>query len=205
MQTPALDDAQLRIEAQQRLARAPAGQRPAADDSIDPLRLIHELRVHQIELEMQNELLSDTLSNVNALRAKYHDLYDFAPVGYFTLDRTGHIVELNLRAASLLGRERAQLPGRQLSDFVDPHCLPDWQAFFTLAQQSAEEVFAHSLQILRRSPMPLYVNAQARAFVDAASGQTLVRVVMMDVSALKMATDDVVQALQKSTGLSLGA
>jgi PAS domain S-box-containing protein len=169
METPARNDAQLRIEARQRLAGAPAGQR-SADESIDPLRLIHELRVHQIELEMQNELLSDTLSNVNALRAKYHDLYDFAPVGYFTLDRAGGIVELNLRAASLLGQQRAQLPGRQLSDFIDPCCLPAWRAFFTQAQQSAEEVFAQSLQVLRRSPMPVYVNAQARAFVDPASG-----------------------------------
>ena len=92
-------DNQLRLEAQQRLPHKNLWGMPAVD--MDQRRLVHELQVHQIELEIQNQELTQTLTEVNALRAKYLDLYDFAPVGYFTLDTKGNIVELNLRAAKM--------------------------------------------------------------------------------------------------------
>lgn len=191
-------EAELRSEARQRLASKQPWHEP--DEHMDQLRLIHELRVHQIELEMQNELLTETLSSVNALRAKYHDLYDFAPVGNFTLDLRGHIVELNRRAANMLGQDRAKLVDRPLRELFDPSCLPALDQLLTSAQNSSQEVFAQSLQILRHLPVPLYVNAQAHAFVDAVSGHTLVRLALMDVTALKMATDDMVQVISQNAG-----
>ena len=193
-------EAELRSEARQRLASQQTWHEP--DPRMDQLRLIHELRVHQIELEMQNELLTETLSSVNALRAKYHDLYDSAPVGNFTLDQRGHIVELNLRAARMLGLDRARLLDRPLREMFDPSCLPALDQLLTSAQNSTEEVFAQSLQVLRPLPVPLYVNAQAHAFVDEASGQALIRLALMDVTALKMATDDMVQVISQNAGKS---
>ena len=192
-------EAELRSEARQRLASKQPWHEP--DERMDQLRLIHELRVHQIELEMQNELLTETLASVNALRAKYHDLYDFAPVGNFTLDLRGHIVELNRRAANMLGQDRAKLVDRPLRELFDPSCLPALDQLLTNAQNSSQEVFAQSLQVLRPQPVPLYVNAQAHAFVDAVSGQTLVRLALMDVTALKMATDDMVQLISQNAGV----
>ncbi len=188
--------AELRSEARQRLASKSHWTEP--EEKMGHLRLIHELRVHQIELELQNELLSDTLSSVNALRAKYHDLYDFAPVGYFTLDLQGNIVELNLRAASMLGKERPLLIGQPLREVFDSSSLPAVEAFLSAAEHGTQEVFAQSLQIRRSLPVPLYVNAQAHAFVDPSTGQRMVRLALMDVTALKMATDDVVQVITKN-------
>ncbi len=75
-------------------------------------RLVHELEVHQIELEMQNAALRQARDEAEQIMEKYSDLYDFAPVSYFTLDRDGVIREVNLTGASLIGVERARLLGR---------------------------------------------------------------------------------------------
>ena len=83
-------------------------------------KLIEELRVHQIELEMQNEELRRAQVELAESRDRYFDLYDFAPVGYFTLDEEGLIVEINLAGAKLLGFERASLVKRGFSQFVAP-------------------------------------------------------------------------------------
>ena len=81
-------------------------------------RLLHELRVHQIELEMQNEELRVSRAEVESGLKRYTDLYDFAPVGYLTLSAEGTISELNLPAAVLLGRERSRVVGARLRTFI---------------------------------------------------------------------------------------
>jgi PAS domain S-box-containing protein len=80
--------------------------------------LVHELQVHQIELELQNEQLRQTQTDLEIMRDQYADLYDFAPVGYLTLDDQGLILSANLTIASLLEVERASLIRRPLSRFV---------------------------------------------------------------------------------------
>ena len=84
----------------------------------ETLRLIHELDVYQIELELQNEEL--VLSKIRAEKEaeKYANLYDFAPSGYLTLSREGEIVELNFSSANLLGKERTLLIKSRFGFFV---------------------------------------------------------------------------------------
>jgi PAS domain S-box-containing protein len=81
-------------------------------------RLVRELRTHEFELELQNEQLRRAQADLSASRERYMDLYDFAPVGFFTLDRFGSILEANLTGAKLLGVERSTLVGGRFGHYV---------------------------------------------------------------------------------------
>jgi diguanylate cyclase (GGDEF)-like protein len=81
-------------------------------------RLLHDLQLHQIELEIQNRDLRQAQADLEESHQRYAELYDFAPVGYLTLDRNGIIRSLNLTAAKLMGRERAGVVDRPLSGFL---------------------------------------------------------------------------------------
>ncbi|MBA4317616.1 MAG: hypothetical protein C0412_04370 [Flavobacterium sp.] len=84
----------------------------------ETLKLIHELDVHQIELEMQNEELIHTKEQIEIAAEKYIDLYDFAPSGYFTLSRNGEIHKVNFKGANMLGKERSLLLNNRFGFFL---------------------------------------------------------------------------------------
>lgn len=94
----------LRNEAEKRFAHLE--KISSGGDAEDIQKLVHELLVHQIELEMQNAQLAQTQAELEKSRAKYSDLFDFAPVGYLSLDENGVVLEANLTIATLLGAER---------------------------------------------------------------------------------------------------
>ena len=110
----------LRRQAEERLKDSqsrPVGSKTA--DGGDTLALVHELQVHQIELEMQNEELKRAKLETEEALTKYSDLYDFSPIGLFSLDQQGLIQEVNLAGASLLGAERRNLINRHFRLFVE--------------------------------------------------------------------------------------
>jgi len=96
----------------------------------DVKKLLHELQVHQIELEMQNEEL--TLANLTAETAlkKYTMLYDFAPMGYFTLDSEGSIIDLNFTGADMLGEKRFSLVNANIKLFISEDSKVVFNKFF---------------------------------------------------------------------------
>jgi len=110
-------EAKLRGQAEKRLRLKKADLRLPRSDK-DAKRLVHELEVHQIELEMQNAELRRTQEELELSRNKYVDLYDFAPVGYFTFDMQGLILEVNLTGAKLLGTERKFLLKKPFINFI---------------------------------------------------------------------------------------
>ncbi|MCX6283608.1 MAG: PAS domain S-box protein, partial [Bacteroidetes bacterium] len=95
----------------------------------ETLKLIHELEVHQIELELQNEELSLAKERAELAVAKYAELYDFAPSGYFTLSQSGLTTELNLLGSKMLGKERAHLINRHFRFFISDLSKPIFSLF----------------------------------------------------------------------------
>lgn len=97
--------AELRLNAEERLWTKKSAPHPPLTEEATQ-RLVQELEVHQIELEMQNAELRQARDSVEKALNRYTDLYDFAPVGYFTLDVSGDISAVNLAGASLIGSVR---------------------------------------------------------------------------------------------------
>jgi len=139
------DAAELRRRAEaiarERAARAP--EDPAALSPEETRRMLHELEVHQIELEMQNEELRAAQVELDVSRARYFDLYDLAPVGYLVVSEAGLVQEANLTVATLLGMTRGALVGQPLSRFILPqdqdiYYLHRKQLFATGSPQECE-------------------------------------------------------------------
>jgi PAS domain S-box-containing protein len=106
-----------RKQAEKRLAQQP---KPSKMSEQTIASLIHELQIHQIELEIQNEQLLQAQAIIENSKKRYSDLYDFAPVGYLTVEKEGIIVEANLTAAGLLGIEKSNLVNKPFNHFVHP-------------------------------------------------------------------------------------
>ena len=161
-----------------------------ADAPPDTQRLVQELQVHQIELEMQYEELLLAQAEAESSRAQYVDLYDFAPVGYCTLAANGTLLQLNLRTSQLLGEDRRRLLGRRLAQFVMPAERPHFTEF--IARLWASPGQRHSCELAMRGPQgqPFFAQLEGTA-ADDNPGQPLgsCRLVLLDVTARRQATD----------------
>lgn len=193
------DPAALRQRAEQRLSAQPTKPAPNRT-AADAVRQVHELEVHQIELEMQNEELEAARSKLESFLEKYTDLYDFAPVGYLTLDQAGDIHEANLAGASLLGVARSALVNRRFGLFVSPADRPAFNTFL-------EQVFASGpgepceVRLLVEGQPPVEVRLRANIF----EGETTCRLAVTDITANKRAeADRLIMNKLASTGILAG-
>jgi PAS domain-containing protein len=126
-----LTDAQkLRIKAEEQLKEKQKKPATPVMES-DVKRLLHELQVHQIELEMQNEELRQANETAETALKKYTMLYDFAPMGYFTLDHEGRICDLNFTGAEMLGEKRFSLVNTYFKLFVSGDSQTEFEAFLS--------------------------------------------------------------------------
>jgi PAS domain S-box-containing protein len=186
-QNSSADVAALHRRAEARLRGQPPEAR-AARTKADTQRLLYELQVHQVELEMQNAELQEARDRMEALLERYTDLYDFAPVGYFSLDEQGRILEVNLTGAALLGLERSRLIKRRLSHFVAPASRAIFLAFL-------KHVFAGSgkqvceATLLNEDGTVLWADLHAASAVSLSGPRKWCRVAVSDITALRRAEE----------------
>ena len=169
-------------------ARENAAQPPQDQEALsfeETRRMLHELQVHQIELELQNVELREAQAALEASRARYFDLYDLAPVGYCTLSEKGLILEANLTAATLLGVVRGILIKHVLSQFIieEHHHL-----YFRLRKQifEAGTPQACELRMVKQDGTTFWAHLKAAAARND-DGAPVCRVVINDITAHKRA------------------
>ena len=141
--------------------------------------ILHELRVHQIELEMQNEALRQTQQALEESRDRFIDLYEFAPVGYLTLTAQGMIAEINLTGVTLLGRERGMLLNTSLRKLVIAADQDKWvQHFMAVTKQDQKTSIELSIQ---RGDGSVF-----QALLDCVSNKSGVRISFADITQRKL-------------------
>ena len=156
-------------------------------------QLVYELQVHRIELEMQNEELREAQQELEASRDRYADLYDFAPLGYVSLDKHGRIQEINLAAAKLLGRERARLTGRPFISYV---AMEDKSIFMHHVRKCVEgqQQVTSEIDLTPKGGQSIPVQLDSIAARDPTSGVTLYRTAITDVTEREQAAAAVREA-----------
>jgi PAS domain S-box-containing protein len=162
----------------------------------DAQLLYHELRVHQIELELQNEELRRVQVELEAARERYFDLYDMAPVGYCTVNDQGKILEANLTVATLLGVTRSALVKLRITHFLPMAQRKIYQQCCALLETFGQTQTCE-LQMITGAGQPIWVRLSANMARGLAGAVTL-RVMLEDVSE-RVRLDAILQA--KNTDL----
>ena len=180
------DPKKIRRSAEEYYARTSAATaiRPASEE------LVYELRVHQIELEMQHEQLRQAQEALEISRDRFVDLYEFAPNAYFTLTRDGLIAESNLKASTMLGVERKNLRQRRFARFVADQDKDRWYRLFqTMRENPGEQTHETDMVLVRNDGSTFGAHLDCLCKTAADESWTL-RIALVDISRLKQAEDE---------------
>jgi len=162
--------------------------------SEDSLRLIHELQIHQIELELQNQALVEAHSEISRNLEQFKDLYELAPVAYLTLDQNGRITKTNALGRKLLGNPFCQPSALRFSTFVTEDCLYLFREFL-------DRVFARiALESCALTLLPHIGSEPVHVILEgiAEENEQECRLVVSDITQLKN-TERKLAALEKLT------
>jgi PAS domain S-box-containing protein len=180
------DSADLRKRAEE-IAREKTARMPENVEALSPdevRQTLHELRVHQIELEMQNEELRQAQEESEVARARYFDLYDLAPIGYFTLSEAGLIMEVNLTAANMLGVARGALVKQPLTRFILPEDRDiNYRHRKLLFETGAPQMC--DMRMVKKDAAPFWAQMEA-CLAQNAEGAPVCRAVVSDITARKL-------------------
>jgi diguanylate cyclase (GGDEF)-like protein/PAS domain S-box-containing protein len=179
-------DSQWRAAAEAQLSQDPSTVYAPASAPAE--EVLQELRVHQIELEMQNDELRRTQLALEESRDRYVDLYEFAPVGYLTLTHQALIAEANLTAAALLGEDRKKLLQRRFASWVAPEDRDRWGQCFAVMIAHGEP---QSCELALRRPDGTRFQARLHGLrVATEGGVSSLRIALSDISELKRAAEE---------------
>ncbi|MGZ4371444.1 MAG: ATP-binding protein [Gaiellaceae bacterium] len=162
--------------------------------------LVHDLQVHQIELELQNRDLRQTQNELEESRARFEELYDFAPVAYYTFDSQGRIQEVNLTGASMVGRDRAPLIGQSFVNLVK---MQNPDAFWGHLRRCATErkPVVSELRFSTERGGPMDVQAVSAPVFDSTGRPVAFRTSFSDISRLKRTEADLERARDQEATL----
>lgn len=169
----------LRKQAESRVSLSPADASNMPAEEIE--RLLYELEIHREELQIQNEELRQTQYELRMSRDHFADLYDFAPVGYLTIEANSTIVEANLTAATMLDRARSELVGTRLSLHCDqPSRLRLNEYIETVSASQTRQ--SCELQFLKADGSDLDVRLDSTRIPNSSDDDWNCRVVMTDIT-----------------------
>lgn len=151
--------------------------------------LVHELKVHQIELEMQNEELQRSRNKAEEMSEKYTDLFDFAPVGYFTFnDENGSILMVNLQGSAMLGVDRKNLIDRRFVQFITPECRGVFNDFCKKTLKSDRKQTCE-VQLLKCDEPSIYVQIEGIAIEREKTSGKEIRTSLIDITDRRQADE----------------
>lgn len=162
--------------------------------------LLHELHVHQLELEMQNNELRRAQEEIETSLERYVSLYDFAPIGYLTLSEHGVINEANLTCAKLLGKERGSILKQNFQQFVFPQDHDCWYLNFNQVLQLRKNK-SFEIRMLRANGSPLYARLDCLLLDTLPDKQFLIA----DTLAVRIALTDITEIKQAEQELRIAA
>ena len=167
--------ARLRQQAEDALATR-SGAITAPEDAD---RILHELRVHQVELEMQNEELRRIALELEEANARIQEMYDMVPIGYFTVNHKGMISEVNLTGAAMLGIPRASILNHPMTQFITKD---DHAAYYNTRQEMIQDMTPRSyeLTMARAGGKQFRVRVQATAGQDRETGMPFLRMTLSE-------------------------
>jgi len=150
----------------------------------DEQALIHELQVHQIELNMQNEELKRAQAESDIMHRKFVELYDFAPLGYFTIDPKGIILEVNLTGCKLLSHERQKVIGRSLQSYLLPESSPVFSSFCHNIIKSGVKQMCE-VELLRDKDKRFSAHVEGTKIPDYGGETSGIRMIISDITERK--------------------
>jgi PAS domain S-box-containing protein len=163
----------------------PVVRKPASDASE---RLPQDLRTHQIELEMQNEQLRATQEELKTSRSQYADLYELAPIGYFTFDEKGLILSANLRGTTMLGTKRSLILHRPFLHFVAPEHRNTFSAHRASAVETGQRQSCE-LEIIRPDRTCFFAHLETISIVDPRYAAQRCIAALIDITEQKQSRD----------------
>ncbi len=191
------DDSKLKRRAEEKVKQATSDSEDLSRVSAERMAsLIHELQVHQIELEMQNEELRRAQLELEEARDKYSDLYDFAPVGYFSISDKGLILEANLTIAFMLGIERSALMGKPFTRFV---LREDQDIFYKHRQRLLETETSQSfeLRLMKKDGHEFHARIECLVIKNKGDDLRRIRAAVSDITELKQAEKKIKEYSEK--------